>query len=348
MYHSLTEFSNIYQAYRKTIRGKRHKNEVIQYERDLHMQLWWLKQRLECHQYQIGGYNKFMIYDPKEREIQALSLPDRVFQHLLCDNILMPYFEPRLICDNAACRQGKGTHFALNRLEGFFRQHYKIYGNKGYILKFDIRKYFNHIKHAVLKGKLENFPDMEVKKLLYQVIDSYEFAPGRGVPMGNQSSQWFALYYLDRLDRLIKEQLQIKGYVRYMDDGVLVHESKDYLQKCLGQMKKLIQAEELEFNEKTQIFPISQGVDFLGWHFYLTDSGKVIRRLRTSNKKRFKRRMKLYQRQYAAGEKTLEEITQSVRSYNGHLKCGDTWRLRKHLYSNLIFTKGVGEKEDSK
>lgn len=246
---------------------------------------------------------------PKEREIQALSFADRVFQHLLCDTILRPYFEPRLIYDNVACRQGKGRHFALKRLEKFFHDHYKKCGANGYILKFDIRKYFPSIDHEVLKEKLSSFPDEEVKKLLYLIIDSYAADTEKGLPMGNQSSQWFALYYLDRLDRLIKEKLRIKGYVRYMDDGVLIHESKEYLQECLRQMQKLVAEEKLEFNQKTQIFPVSQGVDFLGWHFYMTDTGKALRRLRTSNKKRFKRRLKAFQMQYAQGIKTLDEIT---------------------------------------
>ena len=282
-----------------------------------------------------------MIYDPKEREIQALSFADRVFQHLLCDNILMPYLEPRLIYDNAACREGKGTHFALDRLEKFMREHYKKYGAKGYILKFDIRKYFNSIDHEVLKRKLEKFPDDEVKTLLYHIIDSYEYTLGKGLPMGNQSSQWFALYYLDRLDRLIKEKLRVKYYVRYMDDGVLLASSKKELQEALRQMKELIYEDRLEFNEKTQIFPMSQGVDFLGWHLYLTDTGKVIKRLRTSNKKRFKKRMKYYQKRYAANNISFEEITRSVRSYNGHLQYGHTWKLRKHIYNNLVLTRGI-------
>lgn len=339
MYEQLTEFPNIYQAYRQTARGKHNKAEVIKYETNLHMQLWWLEQRMESHQYQIGGYHKFMIYDPKEREIQALSFSDRVFQHLLCDNILMPYLEPRLIYDNAACREGKGTHFALNRLEKFMHDHYRKYGSSGYILKFDIRKYFNSIGHEVLKRKLEKFPDEEVKALLYHIIDSYEYTSGKGLPMGNQSSQWFALYYLDRLDRLIKERLRIKHYVRYMDDGVLLSSSKKELQECLKQMEQLVQEDKIEFNEKTQIFPISQGVDFWGWHLYLTDTGKVIRRLRTSNKKRFKKRMKCFQKQYANNQISIDEITRSVRNYNGHLKHGDTWKLRKHIYNNLVFTR---------
>lgn len=345
MYQQLMDFSNVYQAYRQTAKGKHRKTEVIRYETNLHMQLWWLCQRLEFHRYQIGGYHKFMIYDPKEREIQALSFSDRVFQHLLCDNVLMPYLEPRLIYDNAACREGKGTHFVLDRLEKFMREHYRKYGANGYILKFDIRKYFNSIDHEILKKKLANFPDEEVKNLLYHIIDSFSYTEGRGLPMGNQSSQWFALYYLDRLDRLIKEKLRIKHYVRYMDDGVLLSPSKKELQECLKQMKELVAEDKIEFNEKTQIFPISQGVDFLGWHLYLTDTGKVIRRLRTSNKKRFKKRMKNFRERYAKNQVSFEEITRSVRSYNGHLKHGDTWHLRKHIYDNLVFSRNGGEKE---
>ena len=346
MYERLTEFDNIYRAYRQSAKGKHHKNEVIQYESNLHMQLWYLQERLKNRAYEPSGYHKFMIYDPKEREIQALSFADRVFQHLLCDTILRPYFEPRLIYDNAACRQGKGTHFALKRLEQFFRDHYKKYGAEGYILKFDIRKYFPSIDHEVLKEKLARFPDEEVKTLLYFIIDSYAADIGKGLPMGNQSSQWFALYYLDRLDRLIKEKLRIKGYVRYMDDGVLIHESKEYLQECLRQMQDLIAEEKLEFNQKTQIFPISQGVDFLGWRFYMTDTGKIIRRLRTSNKKRFKRRLKAFQKQYADGTKTLDEITQSLNSYRGHLKYGHTWKLRKHVYKNFVLSRHKEERRE--
>ena len=345
MYRKLTDFSNIYRAYRQTAKGRHKKAEVIRYETNLHMQLWWLCQRLEYRRYRIGGYHKFMIYDPKEREIQALSFSDRVFQHLLCDNVLMPYLEPRLIYDNAACRQGKGTHFALDRLEKFMHEHYRKYGAKGYILKFDIRKYFNSIDHEVLKRKLAGFPDEEVRELLYHIIDSFSYTEGKGLPMGNQSSQWFALYYLDRLDRLIKEKLRIKHYVRYMDDGVLLSPDKKELQECLKQMKELVAEERLAFNEKTQIFPMSQGVDFLGWHLYLTDTGRVIRRLRTSNKKRFKRRMKSFQKRYAEGQVTFEEITRSVRSYNGHLRHGDTWRLRKHIYGNLVFVRNREGKE---
>jgi retron-type reverse transcriptase len=345
-YEKIYQFESLYQAYKATIKGKKEKKDVIQFELDLSNQLWKLHDELQMKLYRLGRYHCFQIYDPKKREIQALSIRDRVVQHSICDQVLKPYFEPRLIYDNAACREGKGTRFATDRLTKFMRDFYKEHGTDGYILKFDIRKFFDSIHHEVLKEKLCCISDEEVKELLYHIIDSYAKEPEkdelslRGLPLGNQTSQWFALWYLNGLDRLIKERLRIKYYSRYMDDGILIHEDKAYLSLCLKKMTEYVEQElKLSFNEKTQIFPISQGTDYLGFRFYLTDTGKVIRRLRTSNKKRWKRRLKLYQKQYRQGTKTFEEITRSMKSYQGHLKYGNTYRLRAKVYQSFVLTK---------
>lgn len=345
-YEKIYQFESLYQAYKATIKGKKEKKDVIQFELDLSNQLWKLHDELQMKLYRLGRYHCFQIYDPKKREIQALSIRDRVVQHSICDQVLKPYFEPRLIYDNAACREGKGTRFATDRLTKFMRDFYKEHGTNGYILKFDIRKFFDSIHHEVLKEKLCCISDEEVKELLYHIIDSYAKEPEkdelslRGLPLGNQTSQWFALWYLNGLDRLIKERLRIKYYSRYMDDGILIHEDKAYLSLCLKKMTEYVEQElKLSFNEKTQIFPISQGTDYLGFRFYLTDTGKVIRRLRTSNKKRWKRRLKLYQKQYRQGTKNFEEITRSMKSYQGHLKYGNTYRLRAKVYQSFVLTK---------
>ncbi len=344
-------FRNMYQAYKRSSRSKHSKQEVIDFELDLSRNLWSIIRQMEDKTYRVGGYHRFMIYDPKKREIQALSFRDRVVQHCLCDNILQPYFENRLIYDNAACRVGKGTHFAMDRLSGFLREHYRSHGTQGYILKYDIRHYFDSIDHEILMRKLSGIPDRNVRGLLYHIIDSYakEKDPasgtGRGLPMGNQTSQWFALYYLDPLDRLIKEKLCVRHYVRYMDDGILIHESRDFLKDALEQMRELAAQLKLEFNDKTQIFPISQGVDFLGFRFYLTDTGKVIRRLRTSNKRRWKRRLKKFKADYGNGEKTTKDIQRSIVSYRGHLSHGHTYNLRRKVMAGFVLTKAPKERK---
>ena len=191
---------------------------------------------------------------------------------------------------------------------------------------------------------LRSVPDRNVLGLLFHIIRSYEGTidpvTGRkkGLPLGNQTSQWFALYYLDPMDRLVKERMRIKHYIRYMDDGVLIHESKEYLNEALARMREKAKELHLEFNQKTQIVPISEGVDFLGFRFYLTDTGKVIRRLRTSNKRLWKRRLKKYKEEYRVGNKSLEDITRSVASYSGHLAHGHTWKLRNKVMGGYVLT----------
>lgn len=233
-YEKIYNFENLYQAHKLARRGKQNTKEVIQYEMRLSENLERLRFHLIHYTYQIRGYYKFLIHDPKEREIQALCYGDRIVQHSLCDNVLAPYMKNHLIYDNSACQKGKGTHFALDRLTGFLRQYYRTYGSDGFILKCDVRKYFNSVSHEVLKRKIQKTSLSEdVKWLLELIIDSYEQEEGRGLPMGNQTSQWFALYYLDGLDRLIKEKLHIRYYTRYMDDMILIHSDKEYLNECL-------------------------------------------------------------------------------------------------------------------
>ena len=199
-YEKVYRFENLYQAYRRAARGKRTKAEVIAFELNLAENLWRLHDELESKTYRIPGYEYFMIFDPKKREIKALPFSGRVVQHSLCDNILEPYFEKRLIYDCAACRKGKGTYFALDRLSAFMRDFHREHGTQGYFLKCDVRKYFASIDHDTLKYLLCRFPDDDTREFLFRIIDSFNPETGRGLPMGNQSSQWFPLYFCWRGD----------------------------------------------------------------------------------------------------------------------------------------------------
>lgn len=340
-YEKICEFDSLYNAHKKARRNKRHKRDVIGFEMNLAKHLWSLKERLENRTYEVGGYYKFMIHDPKTREIQALRYEDRIVQHSLCDNVLTPFFENRLIYDNCACRLGKGTHFGIHRLTSFMQEYYRRHGAEGWILKLDIRKYFPSIDHEVLLDRLRRvIPDQDIMKLLECIINSYNGESGKGLPMGNQTSQLFALYYLDPVDRLIKEKLKIKYYTRYMDDMILLSESKEYLQECLKQIRALCgETLKLELNEKTSIFPMRNGVDYLGWHFYLTDTGKVIRKLRQNRKRHLKRRLKVLQRDYAEGKADFADVKQRMAATHGHLIHGHTYHLREKISQETIFTR---------
>ena len=344
-FEKIWDFHNLYKAHTVARRGKRTNRETIEFEMNLSENLIYLSQSIRNKTYRIKGYYHFLVYEPKERKIHALHYADRVVQHCLCDEVLAPLLDRHLIYDNAACRIGRGTHFSLNRLKLFLQKFYKKYGNEGYFLKCDIRKYFDSIDHAILKAKLKKLiKDEDVKWLLWQIIDSYEAKPGKGLPLGNQTSQWFALYYLDSLDRLVKEKLKIKYYTRYMDDCVLIFQERKYLKECLMKMREVVEKNLLlEFNQKTQIFPIRNGVDYLGFHFYMTKSGKIIKKVRTQTKKKYRKKLKLLKYRYAMGECDLSEVQQIISSYEAHLSHGSTYCLRKKVMGEFVLQRNSGD-----
>lgn len=336
----ISSFNNLLKSERKAARCKRKKADVARFEQDLGYNIVKLSEELKQKKYRVSKYYRFRVYEPKEREIQALRFRDRVVQNCICNEILRPWLEPRLIYDNAACRVGKGTHFAQARLTQFLAAHYKRYGYEGYALKIDIKKFFDSVDHATLKKILCRFPTQGGRELLCGIVDGFEKTVGKGLPMGNQSSQWFALYYLDGLDRIVKERYRIKYYTRYMDDMVIIHRDKEYLKEVLAQMSKYAREElKLEFNQKTQIIPLSQGVEYLGFRFYLGRNGKVVRKLRSSAKQRLKRNLKKLKRAYADGEMEIEDVKIRMQSYRSHLEHGHTYNLRKKAFAKTVFVR---------
>ena len=341
MYEKIYDFENLYKAHKRARLGKRTQKEVIDFELNLPENLTRLSDSLKNQTYEISGYYSFEVFDPKQREIHALHYIDRVVQHSICDEVLAPVLDKKIIYDSAACRVGKGTHFALDRVSLFLRDFYKHHGTDGYFLKCDVRKFFDNIDHEILKNKLGRiFKEPELISLFEKIIDSYEAAPGVGLPLGNQTSQWFANYYLDELDRLVKEKLRIKYYSRYMDDFLLIHDDKNYLRDCLFQMAKCLNENlRMNFNSRTQIFPISNGVNYLGWHIYLSGSGKVIRRLQHRTKYRFTRKLKLMQKLYKREKISLKKIMQIISSHYSHLLHGHTYKLREKALNNFVLSK---------
>lgn len=333
---SIFTFENLYDAHKSSRLSKQHKKEIINFEINLSSNIYKLRKRLLNKTYKLGGYHSFYIYEPKERLIEALSYQDRVVIKCFCNVVLIPKLEPLLINDNVACRKEKGSLYGIKRLEKFLKREYlKENNNDVYFLKCDIKKYFPSIDHEILISllKKENFSNDEMW-FIEKLIKEQPNTTGKGLTLGNQSSQWFALYYLNKVDRLIKENLKIKGYVRYMDDMILIHPDKAYLQKC----KKIIELYckknlKLELNQKTQIGKASLGIDFLGFRHILTRSGKVVRKLRKSSKIRMKRHLKTLNKLYKKQIVDKPYVLMRKNSFYAHIMYSNEKNLMKYLHN---------------
>lgn len=332
-FERVVDFKNMYKAYKRSKRGKGFRNSSARFNVMALDGINTLISQLKDKTYQISKYNEFKVYEPKERIIQTTSFKDKVVQHSLCDNVLLPRLKEILIYDNCAGQKGKGTLFGLNRLSEQMQEFYKEHGFNGYILKCDIRKFFYNISHEQLKDIVEYyFSDKDICWLVNLFIDSTQ---GKGIPLGNQINQGLALLYLDGLDKLIKTELGIRYYGRYMDDFYLIHQSKEHLKYCLAVLFDYLQTLDLELNGKTQIFPFKNGVSYLGFHTYITNKGKVIRKLKNSNKRNSQRKYLKMAKLVASGKLSQKKFNDSFNAWKNHVSHGNCKRLLQSMSNKL-------------
>lgn len=339
-FERVIDFENMYKAYRKAKRGKGYKKSSAQFNIAALDGVNSLIEQLKNKTYCISRYNEFKVYEPKERVIKTTSFKDKVVQHSLCDNVILPKLEKIFIYDNCAGQKGKGTLFGLDRLSEQMKAFYDRHGLNGYILKCDISKFFYNISHEQLRDIVEYyFRDPNIRWLCNLYIDSTE---GKGVPLGNQINQGFALLYLDCMDKTIKCELGIEYYGRYMDDFYLIHTSKEYLKYCLEVITELLKTLDLELNGKTQIFPFKNGVNYLGFHTYVTENGKVIRKLKNQNKRNAQKKYLKMAKLVAAGELSREKFDASYGAWKNHISHGNCYRLGESM--NKKINEILGEK----
>lgn len=329
-FEKVIDFKNMYRAFRRAKSGKGYKKSSARFNLAALDGVHALIHQLKTKEYQVSPYSEFKVYEPKERIIQTTSFKDKVVQHSLCDNVIMPRLEKVFIYDNCAGQRGKGTLFGLDRLSEQMQQFYERYGNSGYILKCDIRKFFYNISHEQLKDIVEyHFGyDPDVCWLCNLYIDSTD---GKGIPLGNQINQGFALLYLDGMDKMIKRELGIEYYGRYMDDFYLIHPSKEYLKYCKEVITAYLETLDLTMNGKTQIFPFKNGVSYLGFHTYITAEGNPIRKLKNQNKRNAQRKFVRMAKMVAAGELPEKKFRTSYGSWKNHISNGNCYKLGKQM-----------------
>lgn len=322
-YCQIADIENLRLAYWKAKRGKEAKLEVLKFGVRLDENLIKIRNGLLASKVDVGNYHYFTIYDPKERVICAASFPERVLHHAIM-NVCHPIFEKFQIFDSYATRPEKGQYAALERAKVFTKK-YRWY------CKLDIRKFFDSINHGLLYSKLERmFKDKSLLQLFKTIIESYQVSDGKGIPIGNLTSQYFANYFLGFADRFIKEELRVKAYVRYMDDMVFWGNDRVEIIRIKNQFVGYIE-EQFNLNVKPAIIQgVDKGLPFLG---YVIHSNNV--RLNKNSKSRFMAKYKDYASNLAEGAWSQSEFAEHITPLFAFAQYADTKNLRHRMLCEM-------------
>lgn len=308
LFDQVASFENLYFAWKKARQGTGWNDDTYYFNFHLEHQLFKLQQQIKSETYQPGHYQYFNILDPKPRVIAVAPFVDRVVHHALVQ-FLMPVFEPTFIDHSYATRVGKGTHCAIEQAQKLVRRYSWYY-------KMDILHFFENVDHhLMLKFVARKIKDPKVMRLTEKIINNV--AGSKGLPIGNLTSQFFANVYLNSLDHFIKESLQIKGYLRYMDDFVIFADRKQVL---IQQHQKIEQQinQQLKLTLKQQACLLnksSAGLSFLGMRIF-----KGLIRVKSENKRRCLKRLKHKEHLFLINKLTEQQFTDSVISTQSHLK----------------------------
>lgn len=324
-------FENLYKAYRCCRRGVSWKASVQRYIATAPLHLYRTMERLEKGTYKSPGFYEFDLYERgKKRHIRSTIIGERVVQRCLCDNALVPALTPTFIYDNGASMKFKGYDFCMNRMEQHLREHYRKHGQDGYILLFDFSQFFDNVSHRILQKIFDKtFTDERLKKLAMHFVEMFGDV---GLGLGSQISQVLALASANSLDHFVKEVLRIRGYGRYMDDGYLIHHSKEYLHHCMKEIEEICAALEIKLNKKkTHIVKLSHGFTWLKARVYLTKTGKVIRKICKNSITRMRRKLKKLRKRLNEGLLEFSDIWNSMQSWCGYALKFNAWNTVQNM-----------------
>ena len=311
----------LHRAVRKSMKGVAWKASVQRYEINMLRNIRDSKRTIESGESPVLGFHEFTLSERgKTRHVKSVHIKERVVQRALCDEALVPALQKGLEYDNSAGQKGKGIHFTLRRLEAHLHQYYRRTGsNEGYILLIDFKGYYDHIRHDKVYERLDKkVEDEGVKHLSRQLVEPFDSGEGKSLGIGSQISQILAIDYPAEIDHLIKHDLHIKEYARYMDDLYLIYEDKEYLKYCLEQIKEKCDEYGIIINlRKTQIVKLSRTFSFLKVRWTLTATGKVIKRLNPDTITRERRKLKKLKALLDEGKITMDIIESQYQSWKG-------------------------------
>ncbi|MBF8276238.1 MAG: RNA-directed polymerase (Reverse transcriptase) [Candidatus Brocadiaceae bacterium] len=344
LFGKIVSFENVLKATRKARKGKRYKASTARFEYDLERNVLKIIDVLKNKTYKPGAYQDFYVYDPKKRLISAAPYFDRVIHHAVI-NVIGPILESSFISDTYACIHGKGTHKAVQRYKEFQKKN-------AFVLKCDIKRYYENIDHKILFNKLENkIKCRETLWLLETIINSRHsvtdpvYFPGdnlftplnrkKGIPIGNLTSQFFANLYLNDFDHFMKEEIKAGFYVRYCDDFVIFGNSKTWLNEVKIRIIAYLKTLRLRLHEnKSRIYMTSDGVDFLGYRIY-----PDYLRVRKSTVKKYRKKLRGIVHGYETGVIQLTDVRSSIHSWIGHVKHANSYALRKEMLRHVVLCK---------
>lgn len=328
-------FENMLAAHKRASKGKKSKKEVILFEMDLETNLIRIIDEIKNHKYKFGEYREFLVYEPKERIIKSLPYRDRVVHQWFVEEFIKPYYSKRFIKDTYACIDGRGTHLAVEKTQDYMRKMKKQYGEY-YVLKCDIKKYFYNIDKQVLLNILKDkTKDKYLIDFIKVILDD---GSDLGIPIGNFTSQYFANIYLNELDHFIKEQLQIKYYIRYMDDFVLLIKDKETAKTLLIKIESFLTNHlKLTLNSKSKYFPNKFGIDFCGYRIYETH---IILRKRFKNK--VNKSIRLWGKLKEENRLNVDKCYRSWNSFKAHANHANSYKyitdkekIMLHFYKDI-------------
>lgn len=336
LYFAICSYQNLMNAYKKARKKKTKKDYVLEFEKNLKENLLLLQTELLLHSYRPKPLKTFIIRDPKTRKISKSDFRDRIVHHALC-NIIEPIFEKSFIYDSYANRTGKGVLKAIKRFEKFSRKVSRNNHHNAYVLKADIKKYFENVNHDILINILQKkISDKKVIFLIKTILSNYKISTvnfdrkNTGMPLGNLTSQFFANVYLNELDYFAKQKLSAKYYIRYVDDFVIFNNDCNILE-CNKTNISVFLNKNLKISlhpDKSRVINLIRGVEFLGMKIF--PKHKILKR---KNIRKFKRKLDLMTNLYSTKIISYDEIYDFVEGWTAYSKNADTYNLRTIIIS---------------
>lgn len=306
------------EAWKEFVRGKKSRKDIQEFQRDLMSNIISLYNDLLLKTYRHGTYEAFNISDPKPRNIHKATVRDRLLHHAIY-RILYPYFDKKFIYNSYSCRNMKGVHKALVQFKSYSYKASKNHRKNVWVLKCDIKKFFASIDHQILIHILDReIDDKDIVRLFAEIIRSFHSTEeGKGLPLGNLTSQLLVNIYMNVFDQFVKHKLKAKYYIRYADDFVVISHDQMYLNSMLPVMHEFLKSTlKLSMHpNKISISTVGSGVDFLGW-IHFPDH----RVLRTATKRRMFR-----------GIEVQQGKEETIQSYIGLLSHGNGWKLQQKI-----------------